>query len=352
MIHAAGPAAQTRTLAGRSPSRRWRRNAGSSPSLWSTFPSMPAGESNPRRAVREPARRGDFSTTQDTMECAMERKRKNIPARIRWSVFLRDDFKCVYCGAARKDGAVLVVDHGDPFSKGGDDDESNFVTACKPCNDGKRAKVVLPPAADAVGTAGAVIRRGASYKSHLHADWADAFRQVCYEVKYLSASDGLEGLHRIDACNGVDGEYEAGYDFLQIDFQCDFLASDIGKVNVVIAENCDRGCFSGDDRRRIRNAVILGYREPTAIIIGSPWFCYAAVVNERYKGHPVGFTLNDRLERWYDFRSDGWYPDENWDFADPRDDFDLRPVSFCGLAWNATVAEVLAIEGKGVRYGI
>lgn len=289
----------------------------------------------------------------------MERKRKNISARVRWNVFQRDDFRCVYCGAAKKDGAVLVVDHGDPFSRGGADDESNYVTACKPCNDGKKAKIVIPAAADVGNHHGCVTRRGVAYKNQLHADWADAFRQACYEVKYLAMDDDLDGLFRIDACNGVDGLHQHDFDVFRVDFWCDFLDEGVGKVNVVIADNCDPGCFSVEDKRRIRNAAILGYREPTAIIIGSPWFYYAAVVNERYKGVPAGFKLNEHLADGGEFLSSGWYPDENWDFADPREDFGLRPNCFEGRGWHLTAGDIAdelsdmgAIYGRGSQYGL
>lgn len=282
----------------------------------------------------------------------MERKRKNIPAGIRWNVFARDDFRCVYCGAARKDGAVLVVDHGDPFSKGGADDESNYVTACKPCNDGKKAKIVIPPAAEIANVPGCVIRRGVVYRNHLHADWADALRQVCYSVEYCAEYERPEAAKTVWCLNGLDGVREADSDYLIVDFVCDFLSEEVGGVNVVIAENCDRGCFSDEDKRRIRNAVILGYKEPTAIIIGSPWCYYAAVVNERYKGNPFGFKLDGYLNAGEEFRSAGWYPDEDWNFIDPREDFNLRPQCFDGRAWHMTVGEAAILAEKEARHGI
>lgn len=278
----------------------------------------------------------------------MERKRKNIPARVRWNVFQRDDFRCVYCGAARKDGAVLVVDHGDPFSRGGADDESNYVTACKPCNDGKKAKIVIPPAADAGGAQGYVTRRGVLYKNHLHADWADAFRQVCYSVKYLATSDEEETLRTVRC---ICGDASA-FSIFRPDFFCDFLSEDVGAVNVVIVENCDAGCLSDNDKKRIRDAAILGYEEPTAIIIGSPWYYWAAVVDERHKGHPAGFALNEQLDFGGHFWSSGWYPDENWDFADPREDFGLKPMSFDRRGWHMTAGEACELAEKEARHGL
>lgn len=280
----------------------------------------------------------------------MDRKRKNIPSGIRWNVFQRDNFRCVYCGATRSGGAELVIDHGDPFSRGGADDESNYVTACKPCNAGKRAKVVIPPAAEIGGCEGGVVRRGVVYKSHLHADWADALRQACFVVEYWATSDEpmtLRTVHKL--VDSVDG---GGSSIIRPDFRCEFLSEEVGLVNVVIAENCDMGCFSEADKKRIRDAAILGYAEPTAIIIGSPWYYWAFVVDTRHKGCPAGFTLNEQLDFGEEFCASGWYPDETWDFADPRDDFGLRPRSLERRGWHMTVAEAAESIDREVRYGL
>ena len=54
-------------------------------------------------------------------------------------MFERDSFKCQYCGASAPE-AILVVDHIDPFSKGGADEMVNYITACQSCNAGKNAR--------------------------------------------------------------------------------------------------------------------------------------------------------------------------------------------------------------------
>ena len=61
---------------------------------------------------------------------------------LRFRVFERDGFKCVYCGAAAADGAILQADHVFPASKGGPATMDNLVTACQPCNIGKRDRVI------------------------------------------------------------------------------------------------------------------------------------------------------------------------------------------------------------------
>lgn len=64
--------------------------------------------------------------------------RRAIPKKVRFEVFKRDSFKCQYCGASAPE-VVLVVDHIDPVSRGGDNGIMNLVTACDSCNSGKGA---------------------------------------------------------------------------------------------------------------------------------------------------------------------------------------------------------------------
>lgn len=65
--------------------------------------------------------------------------RKPISKGLRFDVFNRDGFKCVYCGATPP-GVLLHVDHVIPVASGGDNDIDNLVTSCQPCNLGKSAK--------------------------------------------------------------------------------------------------------------------------------------------------------------------------------------------------------------------
>ena len=59
-----------------------------------------------------------------------------IPKRMRFEVFKRDGFECVYCGATPPN-AILHCDHFTPVSLGGLTEVDNLVTACQPCNSGK-----------------------------------------------------------------------------------------------------------------------------------------------------------------------------------------------------------------------
>jgi hypothetical protein len=55
--------------------------------------------------------------------------------RARYTIYLRDEFKCVYCGASPiEDGVSLVLDHVVPYCDGGGSDLYNLVTCCDSCN--------------------------------------------------------------------------------------------------------------------------------------------------------------------------------------------------------------------------
>jgi hypothetical protein len=66
----------------------------------------------------------------------MKALRKALGKRARFEVLKRDSFTCQYCGAKAPD-ALLDVDHINPVSKGGDNNITNLITACKACNSGK-----------------------------------------------------------------------------------------------------------------------------------------------------------------------------------------------------------------------
>ena len=60
---------------------------------------------------------------------------------LRFAIFSRDGFRCVYCGSEEK----LQIDHLQPISAGGRrTDPQNMVTACRECNLGKGDNE-LPP---------------------------------------------------------------------------------------------------------------------------------------------------------------------------------------------------------------
>lgn len=61
----------------------------------------------------------------------------NLWYEIRKKIFYRDNYTCFYCG---KMGGKLEVDHKIPVIKGGSDNFTNLVTACRTCNRKKRDK--------------------------------------------------------------------------------------------------------------------------------------------------------------------------------------------------------------------
>lgn len=66
--------------------------------------------------------------------------RQPIPGHLRHKVFVRDNYRCVECGATNKE-TTLEIDHIIPVSKGGTNDISNLQTLCKACNRAKSATI-------------------------------------------------------------------------------------------------------------------------------------------------------------------------------------------------------------------
>ncbi len=59
----------------------------------------------------------------------------SIPRRVREQVRHRAHCACEFCGVSEIDtGGLLTIDHFQPRSKGGTDDDENLIYACAPCN--------------------------------------------------------------------------------------------------------------------------------------------------------------------------------------------------------------------------
>ncbi len=96
---------------------------------------------------------------------------RSLSKRTRFAVFKRDLFKCQYCGATPPD-VVLEVDHIEPRSEGGSDDEGNLVTACFDCNRGKaniRLSVVPESLADRAARIAEAEEQLAEYRAIMRA---------------------------------------------------------------------------------------------------------------------------------------------------------------------------------------
>jgi 5-methylcytosine-specific restriction endonuclease McrA len=64
------------------------------------------------------------------------RRRREQSGSKRLRIYMRDKFRCQYCGD-KKGGTELTLDHIMPRSRGGDNSPVNVVTACVPCNNRK-----------------------------------------------------------------------------------------------------------------------------------------------------------------------------------------------------------------------
>lgn len=70
------------------------------------------------------------------------REKGTLAVGLRFDVFVRDEFRCRYCGRSVDDRIVLHVDHVIPRSQGGPTTLENLVTACSDCNLGKSDKAL------------------------------------------------------------------------------------------------------------------------------------------------------------------------------------------------------------------
>jgi 5-methylcytosine-specific restriction endonuclease McrA len=64
------------------------------------------------------------------------RRRREASSMKRLRIYMRDKFRCQYCGEKKKAGE-LTLDHILPRSRGGDNSPVNVVTACVACNNRK-----------------------------------------------------------------------------------------------------------------------------------------------------------------------------------------------------------------------
>jgi 5-methylcytosine-specific restriction endonuclease McrA len=60
-----------------------------------------------------------------------------IPHSLKWKIWKRDGFKCLFCGSQE----TLTIDHKYPESLGGNLSEENLQTLCDRCNKKKNNKI-------------------------------------------------------------------------------------------------------------------------------------------------------------------------------------------------------------------
>lgn len=90
------------------------------------------------------------------------KQRYEISGAVQQKIWARDGFKCMFC--LRKMGDVqLTIDHWVPLEKGGENVETNYISACRKCN--KRKGMMTPE--DFCRHQGLNYEVLASYMSHL-----------------------------------------------------------------------------------------------------------------------------------------------------------------------------------------
>jgi len=137
-----------------------------------------------------------------------------IPKRMRFEVFKRDGFECVYCGATPPN-VILHCDHINPVSRGGETSIDNLVTACQPCNSGKsNIPLSITPLSLSERAAEVIERESqiAGYEAimkarrmRLDADAQEALNHFCecYNIESIQKSD-FESLKRFIDKLGLD----------------------------------------------------------------------------------------------------------------------------------------------------
>ncbi len=66
-------------------------------------------------------------------------RKGTLSPKLRFQVFSRDGYRCIYCGATGAE-AALHIDHKVSVAEGGTDEIENLATACDRCNLGKGAQ--------------------------------------------------------------------------------------------------------------------------------------------------------------------------------------------------------------------
>ena len=69
------------------------------------------------------------------------KQRYEISGAVQQKIWARDGFKCMFCMRMMGD-VQLTIDHWIPLEKGGANDTSNFLSACRACN--KKKGMMMP----------------------------------------------------------------------------------------------------------------------------------------------------------------------------------------------------------------
>lgn len=152
---------------------------------------------------------------------------------------------------------------------------------------------------------------GIPFRSKLEAKWYEVFRllglrpehePMGFEIKSVYDDDSADFSDRDTYLPDFAIHHRDGLHYVEIKPWLEDLSED----------------YSLHHLMSIRNAVILGYTQPTMILCGSPSKFFGVICNERCKGNPAGSAVCQRLLPLGYWRPCDWYPDEDWTCTDPR----------------------------------
>ncbi len=94
---------------------------------------------NTDRLEEQDAKKTDEPGAEAADEKLMPKRKRELSERLRFSILLRDGFRCQSCGRSplSSPGVELQIDHIIPWSRGGETIADNLQTKCKECNLGK-----------------------------------------------------------------------------------------------------------------------------------------------------------------------------------------------------------------------
>lgn len=257
----------------------------------------------------------------------MRHKRIGIPPSVRLKVFIRDGFKCVYCGATPSEGE-LQADHVISVKNGGTNDIGNLVAACRECNAAKAAKALVAiEESDAGVYVQATKQEPAPEQERMPLDTHTMARldKEWNEVMWALWARFLTEVFDC-VCVNPSRVAVAGFDSDVFVFEPTFTAKTrIGSplspsprdARILVLPLRPIDGWSAAEKAVITAAVVSGYETPTIIVMGEPFRFLAILVNERHKGNPCGKLLNNRFRPYRDWGC-CWYPDEGDGFVDPR----------------------------------
>ena len=273
----------------------------------------------------------------------MKHKRIGIPPSVRLKVFIRDGFRCVYCGTSPGEGE-LQPDHVIPVRDGGTNDIGNLVAACRACNAAKSARTLVAIEESDVGVYVHAAKPEPAPEKRPEMVPLDAQTMARLDKEWGEVMWGMWARFMTEVfdsvCINPGKTFIHSFDDKFFVFQPTFTAKTRPgclisltptEVRVLVVPMRAIDGWSKDEENAITSAVVSGYETPTVIVMGDPFRFLAILVNERHKGNPCGKLLDGRFRPYRDWGC-CWYPDEGDGFVDPRtgplfDEVELEPAA-------------------------